>query len=80
MLGAPVPAMLLATWWVRPPSMTVGVGNPTTEVKEHFHLSHAVSHSFFGHRFATHVRPASRMLCVHQRLADEFIFGKNMIT
>ena len=35
-LGALVLAMLLATWWVRPPSMTVGVGNGTTEVKEHF--------------------------------------------
>ena len=32
-LGALVPAMLLATWWVRPPSMTGGVGNPTTVVK-----------------------------------------------
>ena len=36
-LGALVHAMLLATWWVRPPSMTNGVGNPTTVVKE---LSH----------------------------------------
>ena len=27
MLGAFVPAMLLATWWVRTPSMTGGVGN-----------------------------------------------------
>ena len=54
-LGALVRAMLLATWWVRSPSMTGGVGNPTTVVKEHFHLSHSLSHSFFGHRFATHV-------------------------
>ena len=36
-LGALVPAMLLATWWVRPPSMTGGVGNPTTVVKQHLH-------------------------------------------
>ena len=28
---------LLATWWVRPPSMTGGVGNPTTVVKQHLH-------------------------------------------
>ena len=32
MLGALVPAMLLATRWVRP-SRTGGVGNPTTEEK-----------------------------------------------
>ena len=32
-LGALVPAVLLATWWVRLPSMTGGVGNPTTVVK-----------------------------------------------
>ena len=32
-LGAPILAMLLATWWVRLPSMTGGVGNPTTVVK-----------------------------------------------
>ena len=32
-LGSLVPAMLLATWWVRPPSMTGGVGNPATVVK-----------------------------------------------
>ena len=36
-LGAIVPAMLLATRWVRPPSMTGGVGNPTTVVKQHLH-------------------------------------------
>ena len=36
-LGALVPAMLLATRWVRPPSMTGGVGNPTTVVKQHLH-------------------------------------------
>ena len=41
--------MLLATWWVRPPSMTVG--NPTTAAKEHFHLSHSLLHSFLGHCF-----------------------------
>ena len=32
-LGSLVPAMLLATWWVRPPSMTGVVGDPTTVVK-----------------------------------------------
>ena len=48
-LGALVPAMLLATWWVRPPSMTGGVGNPTTAVKEHFHLSHSVTYSCSAH-------------------------------
>ena len=36
-LGALVPAMLFATWWVRHPSTTGGVGNPTTVVKKHSH-------------------------------------------
>ena len=45
-LCALVPAMLLATWWVRPPSMTVGVGNPATEVKEHSRFSRLITHSF----------------------------------
>ena len=48
-LGALVPAMFLATWWVRPPSMTGGVGNPTTVVKWHSHSSRSVTHSFSGH-------------------------------
>ena len=38
-LGALVRAMLLSTWWVRPPSMTVGVGNPTTAAKQHYTIS-----------------------------------------
>ena len=78
-LGALVPAMLRATRWVRPPSVTVGVGNPTTEVKEHFRLSHPLSHSFLDT-----VSPLmfAQLLkcCVHQRLAEQFIFGKNMVT
>ena len=34
-LGALVPAMLLATWWAGPSSRTAGVGNPTTAAKQH---------------------------------------------
>ena len=47
-LGALVPAVLLATWWVRPPSMTSGVDNPTTVVKWHSHQSRSVTHSCSG--------------------------------
>ena len=57
-LGALVPAMLLATWWVRPPSMTGGVGNPTTAAKEHFHLSRLITHSFLGHCFRHSCSPS----------------------
>ena len=52
-LGALVPAMLLATWWVRPPSMTGGVGNPTTVVKQHSHQSRSHLQLPFGH-FSLH--------------------------
>ena len=48
-LGALVPAMLLATWWVRPPSMTGGVVNPTTVVKQHLHEARSVTHSCSAH-------------------------------
>ena len=34
-LGAPVSASLLAAKWVRTPSMTDGVGKPTTAAKQH---------------------------------------------
>ena len=44
-LGALVPVVLLATRWVRPPSMTGGVGNPTTVEKELSHQSRSVTYS-----------------------------------
>ena len=48
-LGAPVRAMLLATWWVRPLSMTAGVGNPTTAAKQHLTLSSSLDLSIPMH-------------------------------
>ena len=51
-LGALVPAMLLATWWVRPPSMTGGVGNPTTAVKRAFSLVTFTLALIFGTLFS----------------------------
>ena len=57
-LGALVPAVLLATWWVRPPSMTVGVGNPTTAAKQHSRFSRLITHSFTSHSY----RQAAAML------------------
>ena len=66
-LGAPVPFMLLATWWVRPP---VDDGrceaNPTTEVKERTYWSRSVAHSCSGHTCyrASHVLYYSRATTV----------------
>ena len=67
-LGALVPAMLLATWWVRPPSMTGGVGNPTTVAKEHFHLFSPPMHfnpsqAMFSNGLATICAARFEQLC-----------------
>ena len=50
--------MLLATWWVRTPSMTGAVGNPTTEIKQHSRFSRLITHSFSSHSY----RQAAAML------------------
>ena len=62
-LGGLVPAMLLARWWIRPPSMTGRVGNPTTVVKN-IRSSHV--HIFSHHLdtvLPTHVRSHSHVSC-----------------
>ena len=74
-LGALVRAMLLATW---PPSMTVGVGNPTTEVKEHFSLVTFTLAFIFLDTVSPLMFAQLLKSCVHQRLTDQFFLGKNM--
>ena len=74
-LGALVPAMLLATWWVRPPSMAVGVGNPTTAAKQHSTFS-----SYHKQCFQMDVPPVAQR--VSNNYADQgrlfFFYGSTL--
>ena len=71
-LGAPIPAMLLATWCVRPSVDDGRGGQPYHRGKRALTLVTFTLAFFFGHRFSPLMFAQILKCRAHQRVADHF--------